>query len=233
MRWTREGKGQRESGLAKKRRGRRQKERQKANDEKRRKRKRERESENGEGCAAARERMDSASRDVLLTVMSLSSPKVPRRHCINLLLPTPPYWKFYRALHSFCYGRLLYSTTAASHTLSLSLLPLPPSLQPSIPLDEGESSRATLRRASRHPERSVSYPSPYIALRRWRNPTLSVDADASKLQGTMIDNVINHRIGKSPTPTSGSGRVGRPHAHSAHLGDRECLPLEMRASVSR
>jgi len=53
--------------------------------------KRERESGNGEGCAAARERMDSASRDVLLTVMSLSSPKVPRRHCINLLLPTPPY----------------------------------------------------------------------------------------------------------------------------------------------
>lgn len=59
--------------------------------EERSKRKRERESGNGEGCAAARERMDSASRDVLLTVMSLSSPKVPRRHCINLLLPTPPY----------------------------------------------------------------------------------------------------------------------------------------------
>lgn len=47
--------------------------------------------------------MDLASGDVLLTVMSLSSPKVPRRRCINLLLPTPPYWKFYRALHSFCY----------------------------------------------------------------------------------------------------------------------------------
>lgn len=59
--------------------------------EERRERERERESGNREGCATARERMDSASRDVLLTVMSLSSPKVPRRHCINLLLPTPPY----------------------------------------------------------------------------------------------------------------------------------------------
>lgn len=43
------------------------------------------------GLRCSRERMDSASGDVLLTVMSLSSPKVPRRHCINLLLPTSPY----------------------------------------------------------------------------------------------------------------------------------------------
>lgn len=54
------------------------------------------------GIADSKERMDLAPGDVLLTVMSLSSPKVPRRRCINLLLPTPPYWKFYRTLHSFC-----------------------------------------------------------------------------------------------------------------------------------
>lgn len=45
----------------------------------------------GTGIADSQERMDLASGDVLLTVMSLSSPKVPRRRCINLLLPTPPY----------------------------------------------------------------------------------------------------------------------------------------------
>lgn len=101
-RWMRErGKGQRGSGevgeeaksqkTEGKTEGQREHERRGAARRKEGERKGERESRNGEGCAAARERMDSASRDVLLTVMSLSSPKVPRRHCINLLLPTPPY----------------------------------------------------------------------------------------------------------------------------------------------
>ncbi|KAL0104110.1 hypothetical protein PUN28_017068 [Cardiocondyla obscurior] len=95
-RWTQLVREQRESERKEKNeesRNRRRSENQKTEgrEEKRREDKREKESGNGEGCAAARERMDSASRDVLLTVMSLSSPKVPRRHCINLLLPTPPY----------------------------------------------------------------------------------------------------------------------------------------------
>lgn len=119
------------------------------------------------------------------------------------------------------------------HRLPHSLPPLAPLLQPRISLDEGESPRATLRRASLGEERPYPLsPLPrFTPIQHYVTSVVSV-VNASKLRSTMIDKVINHRIGKSSAPTSGGGRVRRPHAYFAHLGDRECPPLEMRASVS-
>lgn len=184
--------------------------------EKRRKERRRKESEEGEEtqkvARSAIERVDSASRDVLLTVMSLSSPKVPRRHCINLLLPTPPYWKFYRALHSFCRGRLLYPTIVASH-ISPSALH---AHRPNIPRDKGELP-AAFSCVSSLEERALSCLSFFSFFSPFLSLSLSLCHPSTRRSfSTMIDNVINHRIGKSVQPLSPpvvATDVGRTNAY--------------------
>lgn len=51
---------------------------------------------------------------------------------------------------------------------------------------------------------------------RYVKSAVSVDADASKLQGTMIDKVINHRIGKSLQPLPPAAVAFDAHTRISH-----------------
>lgn len=205
---------QRDKGEVKRKRKRRQEEigelkdgRKDAESERQRERERKR-----RGLRCSRERMDSASGDVLLTVMSLSSPKVPRRHCINLLLPTSPYWKFYRALHSFCRGRLLYYHYRHRHHRVF---------QPATPIGELPCA-STCVLPERRGEESLA-------------KVVSVDMDASEASTRWSITLSITGIGKSPALVSGGGTHTRtfrtPRWARMPTAESACIRFAINASA--